>query len=225
MDANSYTVYIHTNKLNGKVYVGITHLEPQQRWKKNGSGYLNRDTYFAKAIIKYGWNNFNHEIIATNLSAEQASEMEIALIEKYNSTNPEFGYNYEKGGLCNNEYMRRKKISSSIVGENHPFFNRHHTEETRRKLSELNSGVNHRCYGKHLPEETRNKISKKLRGNKNGIKHAEECKKPIRCIETGEVYESLMYVENVVGIHHSAISMVLHGKRQTAGGYHWEFAA
>lgn len=34
-----YTVYMHQNKLNGKVYIGITSVPPQERWR-NGQGYI-----------------------------------------------------------------------------------------------------------------------------------------------------------------------------------------
>ena len=34
----SYTLYLHTNLSNNKKYVGITSLNPFQRWK-NGLGY------------------------------------------------------------------------------------------------------------------------------------------------------------------------------------------
>ena len=48
-----YCVYVHTNKFNGKKYVGITSMNPKDRWK-NGNGYSN-NSYFTNAIRKYGW--------------------------------------------------------------------------------------------------------------------------------------------------------------------------
>lgn len=91
-----YFVYMHTSP-NNKRYVGITsYTNPKRRWK-GGYGYHKND-YFYRAIQKYGWDNFKHEILASGLSKEDACKMEIELIEKYKTRHPEFGYNYSKGG-------------------------------------------------------------------------------------------------------------------------------
>lgn len=87
---------MHTSP-NNKRYIGITsYTNPKRRWK-GGYGYHKND-YFYRAIQKYGWDNFKHEIIASNLSKEEACKMEIELIKKYKTRQPEFGYNYSKGG-------------------------------------------------------------------------------------------------------------------------------
>jgi len=78
-----HVVYKHTNKINGKVYIGITSIEVKKRWS-NGSGYTHNDC-FTKAINKYGWDNFLHEILFDNLSVEQACVIEKKLILEYKS--------------------------------------------------------------------------------------------------------------------------------------------
>lgn len=91
-----YCVYKHTSP-TGKVYIGITKRKPQKRWN-SGRGYES-NRYFFRAIQKYGWDNFKHEIIEKNLTQEEAVAKERYYIEKYNSTDPECGYNIEAGGL------------------------------------------------------------------------------------------------------------------------------
>lgn len=92
---NLYFVYVHTNKINGKKYIGITRQLPERRWKK-GAGY--DKTYFGNAIKKYGWDCFEHEILAAGLTKEEACKMEIDLILKNKSNVREFGYNISEGG-------------------------------------------------------------------------------------------------------------------------------
>ena len=58
---NKWTVYIHISPSN-KYYVGITSQKPKDRWH-GGSGYKKND-HFYRVIKKYGWDNFQHVIIA-----------------------------------------------------------------------------------------------------------------------------------------------------------------
>lgn len=89
-DTDLYLVYKHTDP-NGKVYIGITQNHPQTRWNEGG-GY-EKQTRFYKAIQKYGWIHFEHEIVAAALSKEEALEIENELIIKYNSFDEAYGYN------------------------------------------------------------------------------------------------------------------------------------
>lgn len=70
-----HSVYIHTNKINGKYYAGMTCKEPYRRWGAQGTGYKTQP-YFWRAIQKYGWDNFDHEIFARNLTEDEADNME-----------------------------------------------------------------------------------------------------------------------------------------------------
>ena len=71
---NSYSFYCQTNMTNGKKYF-CKSKNIKKRWGKNGRGYTNNhDTIFSNAIMKYGWDGFKHEIIASNLSPDEAAE-------------------------------------------------------------------------------------------------------------------------------------------------------
>lgn len=91
-----YLLYVHENKLNGKVYVGITSKSnPEKRWL-NGNGY--KGTYFYNAIKKHGWNNFEHKILFEGLSQQQAFDLEKKLIFELKAQNKQYGYNIADGG-------------------------------------------------------------------------------------------------------------------------------
>lgn len=90
-----FTVYMHINKINNKKYIGITSQEVNQRWR-NGRGYVHG--VFVKAIDKYGWENFEHIILADGLSEEKAIELEKYYIKKFKTHSNQFGYNVSHGG-------------------------------------------------------------------------------------------------------------------------------
>ena len=154
IDRGNYSVYVHTSP-SGKMYVGQTGVEPEKRWGKNGVHYLKKrnENYvhpaFARAILKYGWDNIKHEIIASNLTREEADNLEILLIKEFDTKNREHGYNLKDGGLGGGGFCEeiKKKISNATKGENNPFYGKKHSEESLKKMSEshkyLNMGQNH----------------------------------------------------------------------------------
>ena len=132
-----WCVYKHTSP-NGKVYIGITSQKPEHRWGKDGNGYKTQQ-HFWNAIQKYGWTNFKHEIIVSELSEEEAYKKEIELIEFYNSINQEYGYNCSVGGeksaygvVVSEEY--KQKCRQRVLGENNPFYGKRHTNESKEKI-------------------------------------------------------------------------------------------
>ena len=70
---NNYIIYAHINKINNKVYVGQTCQNPEKRWDY-GSGYKKHNLHFYNAIKKYGWDNFEHEILFENLTQKEAKQ-------------------------------------------------------------------------------------------------------------------------------------------------------
>ena len=108
---DNYIVYKHTAP-SGKVYIGITKQTPDKRWK-NGLGYQD-NPYFFKAIKKYGWDGFKHEILAEQLTKEEAEQMEIRLIREYGSHEREKGYNIALGGSAT-EHVEETKEKMSIA--------------------------------------------------------------------------------------------------------------
>lgn len=120
-----YYIYKFTNKTNGKVYIGQTNnIEKRKRGHKSESFNPNANGYnlpFHCAIRKYGWENFDFEIleeIVDDFSYEYVNEREIYFIQKFDSQkNSNKGYNITYGGqgcprpkLSFEEQVQRSKL-------------------------------------------------------------------------------------------------------------------
>lgn len=91
---NIYIVYKHQSRITGKVYIGITCQNPIKRWgaRNNYRGCL----HFYAAILKYGWDSFDHIILYDSLSKDEAITIEKTLIVHYKSLG--ISYNITEGG-------------------------------------------------------------------------------------------------------------------------------
>ena len=94
------------------------------------------------------------------------------------------------------------------IGENNPFFGKHHSEETKKKISEYRIGKRH-------SEETKKKMSKSL-------------SKPIlQYTKDGEFikeWTSSIEASRVLDINQSNITQCCKGKRNYAGCFAWRYA-
>lgn len=91
-----WSIYKHIFP-NGKIYIGLTKQEPEQRFK-NGYGYESCPLMF-NAIQKYGWHSIITEWLEINLpSLQEACELEKHYISLYKSSDREYGYNLANGG-------------------------------------------------------------------------------------------------------------------------------
>ena len=200
-----YCVYIHTNKANGRKYVGQTCQDYKQRWR-NGRGYKpkNGSSHFYSAIVKYGWDNFEHEIIATNLTQEEADNLEIALIEKFDTMNPLKGYNADSGGRSKQPSKEtRKKMKESHLGK--PVHA--NTPENIAKRAE-------KTKGKKRPEVTGTNSGRALKVeqydlNGNFIR----------------IWDYIKQASTELHIDSSSITKCCKGKLNKVGGFVWRYAA
>ena len=196
-----YTVYCHTNKINGKKYIGITGQNPKKRWA-NGLGYQ-KHKHFYFSILKYGWHNFSHEILYVDLSKQEAEYWEKFLIKEYKTTDRNFGYNKTFGGDSN--------FSMS--------------EEVRLKISKFKKGK------KQTPEQVeKNRISHLGQKPWNkGKPWPDEMKakcggKSVICVETKKIYRTAHEAAKENNLDFSSICKCCRGKQKTCGGYHWKWA-
>lgn len=209
---NNYKLHVHIAP-NGKRYYGITKQKPERRWA-NGANYMHNQ-HFARAINKYGWDNIEHIVIYDNLTEDEAKMLEQYMIQWYKTADRDYGYNISLGGDGGNHSEEtKKKISELQKGENNSFYGKGY----------LITGDKHHMYGKHHSEETKKKISEKLKGKKtNGInKHNKETSKPVICLTTKRIFNSVNEGGRTYGVDRSSIASCCKGKLKSAGKFNGE---
>lgn len=226
----AFTVYQHINKIDGKRYVGITAVEPKRRWRPDGSGYKSCPRFW-RAIQEIGWDNFEHEIVAEELTEAEASEMEIALIKQYKSDHNKHGYNIAPGGMyravtpeLRQRFSEQRKGTMlgkdnpnygnhKLAGKNNPNYGKKHSAETRALMSQNRKGK-----GLH---EFSDEHKRKLKENHAG--GAEP--KRVLCVETGIIYSSINDAARAIGGTKNAISAICRKvpHYNTCKGYHLQF--
>lgn len=244
-DKREYHVYIHTTP-NKKHYVGMTKKEPSRRWK-NGTGYKTQALFY-RAIQKYGWDNIRHDVVADNLTAEEAKALEVKLIAILRSNDKRYGYNITKGGdgtPGRNLSEDEKQWIKWFMTVDNPFKGKHHTEETKRIMREKHYdcfGEKNSFYGHKHTEETKAKISAAKKGKYCGINNHNYGKKdtpeqiqrkrelkskPVNMYDMDmnfiRSYPSALEAEHELGINHSLISRVCKGKASHTHGYKWRY--
>lgn len=157
-------VYLTTNIVNGKIYVG------QRRFledKKENADYIGSGgEHFKAAINKYGRDNFKRKILKLCETVDELNHFEKFYSIKYNpNLDPKIGYNKFHGSVCDgdnpsrNEEVRKLQSLSAIKNREEVgswWTGKRHSEETRKKISESNSR-------RKLSEESKNKMSESLR--------------------------------------------------------------
>ena len=226
----AFTVYQHISKIDGRRYIGITKHNPYRRWRPDGSGYKSCP-HFWRAIQMYGWNSFEHEIIAEGLTEEEASKMEISLIKTYESNKSEYGFNIAPGGMYRSmtEEMRKRfseQRKGKMLGKDNPNYGNHRF-----------AGKNNPNYGKKHSAETRALMSQNRKGkglhefsdeHRQRLKdnHAGGAKpKKVLCVETGIIYSSINDAARSIGASKYAVSSVCQKKPHynTCKGYRLQF--
>ena len=217
-----YIVYQHKNKINGKVYIGITSQKPEQRWGSQGCNYKS-SPHFYSAIQKYGWDNFEHNILFTELTKEQACLKEQELIKEYNSMNREFGYNSTSGGdIFTMNEETKQKISQAMMGNQnnlgHPC-----SEEKKKKISNAQKGREFtKKHKQKLSEAAKNRHVPCSEEKKQILKEKSH-KKPVYCEELDKIFESVQECGRQLGIPATNISKLCNGRGKTLKGYHLRY--
>lgn len=241
-----YTVYVHITP-SEKKYVGITCQNLEERWR-NGKGYKKNQPFY-NAIQKYGWDNIRHIVIVKGVSCDKAAQKERELISLYKTTDKRFGYNVCRGGEdgwvgVHHTEQAKKKMSEAKKGKPSARKGYKLSDETKKKLSDSHKNKYHGkpvvkkpkkiIYDENgkiiFSEERCRKISQALKGivrsekvRENMSKAQVKTKKPVKCIDTGEIFESETAAMKRFGIDKTLIGRTCKGKNKTAKGLRFEY--
>lgn len=215
-----YCVYKITNEINGKVYIGMTKLRPERRWK-GGSGYRKQPAFYDE-ILKFGWENFKTEVIAEGLDRDEAIATEAQLIASENSI--QNGYNISGG-------MRDMTCAPKVVVDKYDpltgelLCTYESIAKAAKDVKTPDSHIVEACQGKHA-----------VIAGYGWAYHGAEYTKPKRVInrnrnvqmmdKTGEilaVFCSLDDAARAVGMSKATICLCCKGKLQTGGGFAWRY--
>jgi group I intron endonuclease len=130
-----HSVYQITNKVNGKIYIGYTSVNPNRRWtehKQIENGLRNRMP-LAFALRKHGVASFEFEVLYQSKHQQDALDKEEYFIKETSSQKKTIGYNVRSGGVAPS--FNQKK------GREHHWYGRRHKPETIEKMRESASGI------------------------------------------------------------------------------------
>lgn len=191
---NSWSVYIHINKINGKQYVGITSQDVKLRWQ-NGLGYR-RNPHFNAAINKYGWSSFDHKVLHTGISHKDACKYEIEYIKQFHLKDKRYGYNLTDGGEGTTGYI--------------------YTDEQRNHISEGRKGI--KFSSSHLNHMRQ---SAKHGGSSPKSVYVDMYDLSGKFIRR---FDALSDAANYSGANKSNIAKCCRGKIKSSMGYIWRYA-
>lgn len=211
-------IYGIQNTATGKWYVGQAE-DIYKRWAKHRRELCNGTHHSDKLQRSFD----KHQIgafffcILEECAADELDTREIHWIKEKDSLRN--GYNMTCGGGGTRGWKMpetaRKKISIALK-KNSYWLGKKQPEELNRRRSLALVGEKNHNYGKRMSEETRHKLRIAHKGRQPPNKH------PVRCVETGVVYESAKDAALRLGIDHSSITKCCRGARNICGGYHWE---
>jgi group I intron endonuclease len=245
-------VYKITNTKNGKTYIGCTRFTSEYRWKqhKYSAIHAGKVTYLYNAIRKYGPDAFTVQDVASAISKEYLSSVERQVIRsfcpEYNLTNGgevTIGRKYSDKTI---EKMRKSNTGKKRTHEQKERMsrsqkasiakNKERYDYLKRLLDENRGKIDHAvriervkesATGRVFSKETRKKLSDNLK--KRGMpdyaikKMAKTKCKKVRCVDTGEVFSSVLEAGEKTGISFGHISKVCNGTRNSANGLKYEF--
>jgi group I intron endonuclease len=152
-------IYKITNKLNGKIYVGLSKFTPEENIEYLGSGYL-----IKKAVECYGRDNFIKTILEECDSKELLLERERYWIATLKANDRNVGYNICEGGTWGDNWENhprkdelRKHLKLIFIGKGNPNYGNRWTPEQKLKAS-----IRMKANRPFIDKETGENIAKRL---------------------------------------------------------------
>lgn len=146
--------------MNGKVYIGVTQQDLKFRWQQHKCNSNKKSYHLYNAITKYGFSNFNIEVIFIASNKYEMFLKEIEFIELYQSNNRDYGYNNSTGGESSRKGVKltqEQKDKISIYQKNRKRIP--HSEETKKKMREKAKGRDMSLAVKSAAEKRKGKPS------------------------------------------------------------------
>jgi len=239
-------IYIITNILNNKKYIGFTSNFENRRnaHKSNLLSNNHPNTHLQRAYDKYGKENFIFEIFE-ECSEEILPEREDYWMKLFDLTNDKYGYNIRPTDINNrpkHSQETKDKISFLLKGEKSAWYGKKHSKETRLKMSLAQkgrpglSGENHPMYGKiggmkgktHSLESRKKMSNALLKRDKKSIENsAEKRKKFIIQMDLNgnfiKEWKGIKIINKELKINCSCIGACCRKEQQTAGGFKWKY--
>ena len=204
-------IYKITNKINNKHYIGQTIVGVHKRWNDHIGQSKRLNTVLAKAIRKYGKENFEVTEIVNTFNREELNKAEISYIAEFNSLTPN-GYNLTIGGEgASPTEETKQKISKAHLGMRH-------TKESRQLMSDSKKGKPSSFKNKNFTEESLIKLSLSHKGQV-----------PVNKVSIGafkddvlvKSYDSIAAAKKD-GFFQQNIHACLNGKFKQYKGYTWK---
>ena len=241
-------IYITTNHINGKMYIGQKKYDKNNKWKS----YLGSGIALKRAIKKYGESNFSKDIIEECETKETLDEREKYWIDYYNAVESDDFYNIASGGDGGNtivgysdeqlkEYKQRKsQIHKNTVlkGEDSPcskltekevkeiislLIDNVYTCDIAKKYDVKTSTIDDIYFHRTWSELTKNIVFPSRKNNKSRYIGKKVIQYDLNLKYINE-YESAREAEKITGIGYKMISRVCNGQRPYTHGYIFKFA-
>jgi len=158
------TIYKYTNRVNGMVYVGKTDYPLKKRhFGHIGKARAGVNTFFCKAIRKYGIDVFELETLAE--VEELGGFVEMLFIGILKANQPLYGYNLTDGGEGSLGFHHSQESKDAISQK---MTDREVTDEFRTKIGLLKRGNTYNLGLKRSPDECI-AIKTRMKGNQNAL--------------------------------------------------------